>query len=47
MPAHLNDALIEALDAAAFAAPELPVDVVERLRGAVASCTEQQGGTTT
>lgn len=42
MPAHLTDALIEALDDAAAAAPELPVEVVERLRGAVAPCTSRK-----
>jgi len=44
---HLPDELVEALDAAAKAAPELPVDVVEHLRAVVASCAtnEQQGDT--
>jgi hypothetical protein len=40
MPAILTDALIEALDRAAADAPELPVESVERMRGAVASCAE-------
>lgn len=45
MPENLTDALIEALDDAAAAAPELPVEVVERLRGAVASCTSSREDT--
>jgi len=43
MPAFLSDSLVEALHAAATAAPALPDDVVARLRDALAPRTESQG----